>query len=106
MACGKTFVATDVGGIPDLTAGEYEEREAVRYFENAALTTRSATSLTAATLRLLGDPQLRQKMSEKAREFVSARFSASRLVGDLAALYESLLQESGMAVRAVTAREV
>ena len=106
MACGKTFVATEVGGIPDLTIGECAELAGVKYFENAALTTRSPDSLTAATLRLLGDAQLRGRMSEKAREFVSGRFSASRLAGDLAALYESLLQESGVAVRTVAAGEV
>src|ERR1700733_1252602 len=106
MACGKPFVATEVGGIPDLTGGECETDQEVKYFENCALTTRSPASLTTATIRLLQDAQLRRSMSEKARKFVSSRFSANRLAADLAALYESLLQETGVAARAVTAREV
>jgi glycosyltransferase involved in cell wall biosynthesis len=100
MACGKAFVAPDVGGISDLTTGESEERRGVKYFGNAALAERTASALASAMVRLIEDPPLRRKMGARGREFVSSHYSATRLAHDLANLYNSLLDECGSASRA------
>jgi glycosyltransferase involved in cell wall biosynthesis len=100
MASGKPFVASDVGGVSDLTTGEAEERPGVKYFDNAALAERTASALSSATVRLVEDAPLRQKMGVSGREFVSSRYSATRLAYDLANLYDRLLDERGSVYRA------
>jgi len=106
MACGKPFVAPDVGGISDLTFGDCDERAGVRYFENAALAARTASSLASAVVRLLEDSRLRRNMGQRAREFVASRYSAERLARDLANLYTQLLTEYCSTVSEVSPGEI
>jgi len=82
MAAALPVVATDVGGVADvLTDGQ----------TGALVPSESLEPLVAAMLRLVRSPEERRQMGTAAREAVRARFSAIRLVTDVAALYRSAL---------------
>jgi glycosyltransferase involved in cell wall biosynthesis len=81
-AVGRPVVATRVGGVPDVVADG----------ETGTLVPPGDPAATAAAIgRLLDEPALAKAMGEAARASVPSRFSADRLVDDLAALYEHLL---------------
>ncbi len=82
MAAGLPIVATAVDG----------NAEAVTDEVNGLLTPPGdPQALAEALLRLLQDPSLARRMGE-AGQAGAAEFSAHKMVGDIAALYETLLQ--------------
>lgn len=86
MSGGKAVVACDVGGNP----------EAVRDGETGLLVPpRDPSALADAMIRLLADPERRTGMGEAGRKRASERFSMERMVGGMAALYESLAKGDG-----------
>ncbi|MGH2672745.1 MAG: glycosyltransferase family 4 protein [Actinomycetota bacterium] len=85
-AAGRPVVATRVGGVPDVVADG----------ETGILVPPGDPAATAAAIeRLLGEPALARAMGGTARARVPSRFSADRLVDDLAALYSRLLDRAG-----------
>jgi lipopolysaccharide/colanic/teichoic acid biosynthesis glycosyltransferase/glycosyltransferase involved in cell wall biosynthesis len=87
MASGCPVVATRVGGLPDLI----EEGET-----GHLVPSEDASALSAAILRVLRDREATRRMVETARERVSERFRAERLIGDMERLYSGLLVEKGV----------
>jgi lipopolysaccharide/colanic/teichoic acid biosynthesis glycosyltransferase len=87
MAAGCPVVATRVGGLPDLIA-EAETGHLVP--------SEDAPALAAAILRVLRDGEGARRMAGVARERVSQRFRAERLVADVERLYVELLAQKGV----------
>lgn len=85
MASGVPGVSTDVGGVRDVIGGPETGRTA--FFGDA-------DGLARAAVELLADPALRRQMGERARARVLARYDLTRLIDDVAALYDELLAES------------
>ncbi len=83
QAAEKPIVTTDVGGIRDIVLTD----------ETAFVCPPGDTeALTAATLKLLEEPELYKKMSLKGWEFVSEKFHYTRLCENMSALYHKLLE--------------
>jgi lipopolysaccharide/colanic/teichoic acid biosynthesis glycosyltransferase/glycosyltransferase involved in cell wall biosynthesis len=87
MASACPVVATRVGGLPDLI----EDGET-----GHLVPSEDAPALAAAILRVLRDREAEQQMARVARESVSQRFRAERLIGDIERLYSELLVEKGV----------
>jgi glycosyltransferase involved in cell wall biosynthesis len=86
MAAGLPVVATAVGGTPEVVI------DGVTGF---LVPPRDPEALADAILRLLRDPDLRQRMGEAGRARVTEHFSVEQMVRKTEALYEQLLAEKG-----------
>lgn len=80
-AAGRPVVATDVGGVADVVV------DGVTGF---VVPPGDAGQVADAVARLLREPQLRKEFGRSGRTHVASRFSASRLVDDVVALYDEL----------------
>ena len=89
MAAERPVVATRVGGVPDLVEDGVTGR---------LVAPGDPEALAAALTALLQDPERRQALGRAARARVLPAFAASRLVGDIDALYGELLRAKGVAV--------
>ena len=83
MAAGVPGVSTDVGGVGDVMGGDTGR---MAPFGDAA-------GLASAIVELLSDPALRAQLGARARARVLTHYDLGRLVGDIAALYRTLLVE-------------
>jgi glycosyltransferase involved in cell wall biosynthesis len=83
MATGVPGVSTDVGGVGDVMGGDTGR---MAPFGDAA-------GLASAIVELLSDPALRAQLGARARARVLEHYDLGRLVGDIAALYRTLLVE-------------
>jgi glycosyltransferase involved in cell wall biosynthesis len=81
-AAGTPAVSTRVGGVPDVVTDETGLMAPAGDFE----------SLGRAIAALAADPEGRAKMGARARDHVTPRFSAARLISDMDSLYGELLQ--------------
>jgi glycosyltransferase involved in cell wall biosynthesis len=89
-SAARAIVATDVGGT----------REIVRHDETGLLVAAGdVDGMTEALRRLAGDPALRTRLGERAREHIAARFGIDRFVAEFAALYEELAAAKGLLPR-------
>lgn len=86
MAAARPVVATAVGGVPDAVV------EGVTGFMVAP---GAAESFAAAVLRLLGDGELARQYGEAGQRLARERFSETRVLADLQALYERVLARGG-----------
>ncbi len=93
MASGRPFVATDVGGVRDLMSGNPCRENGWERFDNGLLVPRDPVVIAAAAVFLLRRPEMRLAMGKAGREFVTARFSHTRLADDLEELYSRLAKE-------------
>jgi glycosyltransferase involved in cell wall biosynthesis len=86
-AAGRPVVATRVGGVS----------EVVRDGETGLLVrAQDPEQVSSAVLCLLNQPERARAMRSKAREWVRHRFSAERLINDVAALYQDLFSHHGI----------
>jgi glycosyltransferase involved in cell wall biosynthesis len=82
MAAGLPVIATDVGGVGDV----------VTHDDTGVLVPSQDTgALASAMLRVVRHPDDRRRLGAAARESVRSRFTADRLVAELAALYRGEL---------------
>ena len=86
MAAARPVVATEVGGVPDAVV------EGVTGF---MVPPGVAESFAGAVLRLLGDPGLARRCGEAGERLARDRFSETRVLADLQALYERVLTRGG-----------
>jgi glycosyltransferase involved in cell wall biosynthesis len=89
MAHGKPVVATRVGGIPEL----------IEEGLSGYLVSRGDTAaMSERILRLLGDPELRQRLGANGRDTVAARFDLRKNVTQLIGSYGigEFCQEAGL----------
>jgi glycosyltransferase involved in cell wall biosynthesis len=84
MAAGSAVVCTDVGGVSDVVTPDVS---------GILVKHGDVDGLAASIDRLLGDPDLRQRLGAEARRAVYPRYDVSRLVTDIAALYTALASE-------------
>ncbi|MDX2177849.1 MAG: glycosyltransferase family 4 protein [Candidatus Sumerlaeia bacterium] len=82
LAAGLPTVATNVGGIPDSVIHERT---------GLLVPPEEPETLAAAMLRIMGDAELRRRLSEGARAHVREQFDEERLVRETVAYYERLL---------------
>lgn len=83
MAARRPFVATAVGGLPDLAGNG----------ERGLCCPPDARVLAGEILRLKRNPEMRRAMGERASEYARRTHSEERLTGDLDRLYRALLAE-------------
>jgi glycosyltransferase involved in cell wall biosynthesis len=97
MAAGLPFVATQVGGVSDLSNGNWRPLPEGMGFQaaNGFLTIRTCSALLYCISRLIADPSLAQRMGNCGKAFVTERFSSPRLVGEISSLYKELLSMHG-----------
>src|SRR5262249_18028449 len=91
MAAARSFVATPVGGVPEMCGNH-----AVTCPPDAVAFADKLIELSAQPARLLA-------MGRNARAFASSRYSKQRLVDDLDALYRELLRKKGRQLSASAA---
>jgi glycosyltransferase involved in cell wall biosynthesis len=87
MAQALPVIATATGGIAEIVEDD----------RNGLLADATPQSIAAAAVRLLGAPDLAQRLGVAARETVAARFSACRMVSDSLAVFGRLAAEDGRA---------
>lgn len=94
MAAGRPFVATKVGGVEDLVVGEaVAHPDGFEVFANAILTPADDPQVLAAALQyLVARPGLRQAMGAVAQSAVLKSFSHERLLVEMQAMYDALLE--------------
>jgi len=93
MASGRSFIATDVGGVRDLMIGTARREEGWERFDNGILVPRDSRRIAEAAQHLLQRPELRREMGCAGREFVRNRYSWNRLTADLEYLYLQLARK-------------
>jgi glycosyltransferase involved in cell wall biosynthesis len=93
-AAGLPAVATAVGGVPDVVVDGKTGLLAPRGDDRA---------LTDRLRRLIDDTALRARMGANAREHVLERYSSARLVRDVEALYDELLDSRHFAAHPAAA---
>lgn len=81
MACGRPVVATRVGGVAEIV------RDGI---DGLLVPAGDVAALRDALRRLSGDPDLRRRMGEQARERVRARFTAGRCAQELVEVYQEV----------------
>jgi glycosyltransferase involved in cell wall biosynthesis len=93
MAAGKPFVATKVGGVPDLMVGEGTlHPPGLEVFSNGILVTPDRPEVLGGALEFLAArPDVREAMGVSGQSFVRERFSVERLVSRMESLYLDLL---------------
>jgi len=91
MAFGRPVVAAAGGALLELVAdGE----------TGLLVPPRDAPALRAAVLRLLSDPELRERLGREARERARERFGWDAVIGRTLAVYEQALKEAAPVARA------
>jgi glycosyltransferase involved in cell wall biosynthesis len=83
MAAGVPAVSTDVGGVRDVICSDEL---------GTLVPSDDPGELTSAVERLIGDAERRRTIARAARSSVRAKFTLSRLVADVAQVYEELLK--------------
>lgn len=85
QACEVPVIATRIGGIP----------EVVNDSETGFLSdVGDITKMTADTLLLLKDEELRRTFGEKGRELAVQRYSTSNIIPQYIAFYEKIVQKA------------
>jgi glycosyltransferase involved in cell wall biosynthesis len=94
MAARVPFVATNVGAVQDVAVGPLQDLPDAKGSQaaNGFLTARTPEALTSCLETLARDVTLAKQMGEEGHIFVMERFSTSRLMAELTALYHSLLE--------------
>jgi glycosyltransferase involved in cell wall biosynthesis len=100
MAAGKPFVATNVGGVPDMVCGKGERIENFYVFQNGILTHPDPSSIGNAVQFLLQNPEKAWEMGLAGRAFASRNFSQNHLGNSLERLYLHLLKQKGVHITA------
>lgn len=85
MACGCSIIATNVGGIPEVVTSDC----------GILVSPRSPNELALAINRLIGDKNLRRKMSRNARKRVEKYFDFDLIAEKVEQSYRRHLEEAG-----------
>jgi N-acetyl-alpha-D-glucosaminyl L-malate synthase BshA len=91
QACEVPVVATRIGGIPEVVSdGETGFLSEVG----------DVTKMTADTLRLLGDEELRRNFGERGRRNAVERYSTEKIIPQYLAFYERVVKKAKAAAAA------
>jgi glycosyltransferase involved in cell wall biosynthesis len=86
MVSGVPVVATRVGGVPEVVIND----------ETGLLVeAKDSDALAVAIERLINNHELRQRLSQKAKEYVRKNFNIKAIVGQTEKLYDELLRNNG-----------
>ncbi len=92
MALGIPFVATSVGGVPDIAGPMREECCSFSIHDHGIMTAPcDSRAFADAIEKLTGDAQLRESLGAAGKKFATEKFSLERMVDDLENIYTSLL---------------
>ena len=83
MACGRPVIASQAGGAAEILTDHHDA---------IGVPPGNAENLAQAILLLLADPSLRNKLGANARQTTVERFSQSRLVPEISAIYRQQIQ--------------
>jgi glycosyltransferase involved in cell wall biosynthesis len=96
MANARPVIATAVGGVVDLLGqptASSDDPDGYRLCERGVLVARGdAPGLARGLERLIDDPRLRDELGRAGLEFVTRHYDKERLLTDIAALYQELVQ--------------
>jgi glycosyltransferase involved in cell wall biosynthesis len=81
MAAGKTVIATEVGGVPEIVSAK----------RGITVPSGEEVALAAAMLKVATQPKLRAALGAAARAFAEERFAVCRMVDGYAAVYRKYL---------------
>ena len=88
LAAGKPVIATDCDGAREVCLNDET---------GFLIPPRAATALIQRLLQLEANPEQRERLGQRGREFVRERFSVERMIDELHQLYLRLAAEAGMA---------
>ena len=95
MAAGIPFVSTAVGGVVDLAGDQEKSDGRVSICERGILIhDQNPQNFLSGLNALIGDPELQNRISVNAREFVRNHYSLERLTSDIERIYLELASES------------
>jgi glycosyltransferase involved in cell wall biosynthesis len=97
MANARPVLATAVGGVVDLLGEPEVENQNERYTvrrRGLSVQSNDAEAVAAGLLHLIENSELRAGLGNRGIEFVAANFSRERLLDDIKALYQQLLERS------------
>jgi glycosyltransferase involved in cell wall biosynthesis len=96
MAARRPFVATTVGGIPDMAGNRLSLINGVAWHARGVLAQADAASFAAALCRLATDRRLLRTMGEAAHEYACRQNDLESLMRRLDGLYTGLLLQAGI----------
>jgi len=92
MSCGRTVIATKVGGVVDILGSEVEKGQPFSICEHGLGVPSGDVEGFAQALRFLIDhAEMRKAMGERGKQFVKSHLSKTRLLNDMEKLYRELL---------------
>lgn len=102
MANARPVVATAVGGVVDLLGEPTEENQEQRYTvhrRGLSVPSNNAGAVAAGLFHLIDNPELRTELGIRGLEFVAGNYSKERLLDDIKALYQQLLERGATHVK-------
>ena len=108
MANARPVVATAVGGVVDLL-GEVVDKDQVDHYSvcqrGISVASGDADAFAAGLHRLIGDTNLRKDLGERGLSYVTGNHSKERLLNDMRALYDELLQRNFLPTKTRTSQQ-
>jgi len=102
MAAARPFVSTAVGGVVDMVHGSVRrDGNGARWYANAVLVEPRPEAFADSLCELAEDRGALLQMGREARVFASMRYRKERLLSDLDALYQELIERKLSASSAV-----
>ena len=100
MANSRAVISTEVGGVADLLGAARPDADNgdsgyTLRCRGVAVAAGDAKAFCRGLVRLVGDCGLRQALGRNGRAFVERHCSKDRLICDMVALYEELLESAG-----------
>ncbi len=96
MAAQRPFVATPVGGIPDMAGSLVSDIGGVRWHRRGILAPAEAGAFAAALCELAGNRRLIRTLGEAAQEYACRQHDLDRLLSCLDRLYTGLLLQAAV----------
>jgi glycosyltransferase involved in cell wall biosynthesis len=108
MANARPVVATAVGGVVDLLGEVVDKDQVDRYSvcqRGISVASGDADAFAAGLHRLIGDTNLRKDLGERGLSYVTGNHSKERLLNDMRALYDELLQRNFLPTKTRTSQQ-
>jgi glycosyltransferase involved in cell wall biosynthesis len=95
MNNGCAVLATEVGGVVDILGARVQQQEGLQIWQHGmTVASGDVEAFACGLIYLLTQPDKRQAMGARGREFVRHRLSRERLLSDIAQLYRELVAAS------------